>query len=147
MVLADDLTNFRDWWLANRPFNTPEKNVLSHVADTHGVVLFRQGPYQVELFNVKPNSTIPAHIHPNVDSYEVYVGGDIEFMREGELYKQHDIGGSIRIFPASWHGGNFGERGGCFLSIQKWLNETEPKFVGDDWDDANKNTSYKSSKI
>jgi len=142
----DDLTNFRDWWLANRPFNTPEKNVLSHVADTHGVVLFRQGSYQVELFNVKPNSIIPMHIHPNVDSYEVYVGGDVAFFCENEWHEPREIGRTIRVLPSAWHEAKFGERGGCFLSIQKWMNETEPKFIGNDWDGADKSLSYESSK-
>lgn len=143
---TDDLTEFKDWWLMHRPFIIPEKNMLSHVADTHGSVLYRDGQFQVELFNVRPNSTIPAHIHPNVDSFEVYVSGDIVFMRDGELVEQHVVGGSTRILPSCWHGGEFGERGGCFLSVQKWLNGVEPKFVGDDWDDAHKNNSYGDSK-
>lgn len=142
----DDLTAFMNWWMNLRPINTPTQNALSHVADTHGVVLYRQGQYQVELFNVKPNSEIPAHIHPNVDSYEVFVGGDIEFMRDGFWYKQEQIGANIRVTPNSWHGGKFGERGGCFLSIQKWLNDVEPKFVGDDWTGDDNSKSYKESR-
>ena len=129
----DDLENFKNWWLETRPFNTPQTNVLSHVADTYGVVLYRKKPYQVELFNVKPNSEIPAHIHPNVDSYEVFICGDINFMRDGSWQEGKILGDTIRVYPHTWHGGKFGERGGCFLSIQKWLNDVEPKFVGDDW--------------
>jgi quercetin dioxygenase-like cupin family protein len=144
--MYDDLAQFKDWWINARPINTPEVNALSHVAETHGVVLYRQGPYQVELFNVKPNSTIPLHIHPDVDSFEVFVGGDIEFICNGVSEKQNVLGGSTRVLPSSWHGGNFGKRGGCFISIQKWLNGVEPKFVGDNWAAEDNSLSYKESR-
>jgi hypothetical protein len=144
--MFDDLEQFKNWWLTNRPLNTPQENALSHVAETHGVVLYRQNPYQVELFNVKPNSEIPAHIHPNVDSFEVFIGGDIAFMCNDVWYSQDVIGASIRVLPNSYHGGKFGVRGGCFLSIQKWLNGVTPKFVGDDWADTNGTSSYKESR-
>jgi quercetin dioxygenase-like cupin family protein len=144
--MDDDLAQFKTWWENTRPINTPAVNSLSHVAETHGVVLYRQAPYQVELFNVKPNSEIPAHRHPNVDSFEVFLGGDIDFMCNGEWYGQNQIGASIRVYPSSLHGGKFGKRGGCFLSIQKWLNDVEPKFVGDDWNDEANNQSYAESR-
>lgn len=143
--MFDDLEEFKNWWMSSKPINTPMENALSHVADTHGVVLYRQIPYQVELFNVKPNSEIPPHIHPNVDSFEVFVGGDIEFMCNDVFYSDNNIGTAIRVYPQSWHGGKFGKRGGCFLSIQKWLNNIEPKFVGDDWVSNDNSKSYKES--
>ena len=142
----DDLESFKDWWLTKRPFNTPQDNILTHVAETHGVVLYRQKPYQVELFNVKPNSEIPSHKHPNVDSFEVYIGGDISFMCDNHWLDNMSIGQSIRVTPSTIHGGKFGERGGCFLSIQKWLNNKDPIFVGDDWTDLKNNQSYKASR-
>jgi hypothetical protein len=145
-MVYDDLEEFKNWWIKKRPFNTPQNNILSHVAETHGVVLYRQKPYQVELFNVKPNSVIPAHKHPNVDSFEVYVGGDISFMCDGVWHDQHQIGLDIRVYPDTLHGGKFGERGGCFLSIQKWLNDKDPVFVGDDWYDIENNKSYQDSR-
>lgn len=144
--MDDDLELFKEWWMKNRPFNTPETNALVHVGETHGVVLYRQDPYQVELFNVKPHSEIAAHIHPNVDSFEVYVGGDVEFMCDDVWYEQDSIGSSIRVLPSSWHGGKFGKRGGCFLSIQKWLNGEDPKFVGDDWVGKDDSKSYAESR-
>lgn len=144
-MTTDDLEDFKNWWLKLRPFNTPQTNILSHVADTYGVVLYRQKPYQVELFNVKPNSEIKLHIHPNVDSYEVFIGGDIDFVCDGVWQKVGPIGESIRVYPHAWHGGKFGKRGGCFLSIQKWLNNVDPKFVGDDWIAKDNSSSYGES--
>lgn len=145
MQTEDTLEEFLNWWLANRPFNTPQENELSHAADTHGVVLYRHEQYQVELFNVKPNSEIPRHIHPNVDSFEVYMGGDIEFSRNEEVFSQSTLGDSIRVKPNDWHGGKFGPRGGCFLSVQLWLNKVSPKFVGNDWKDTKGTPSYEES--
>ncbi len=138
----DDLENFRNWWMNHRPINTPAEKSLVSTPDTHGVVLYRQAPYQVELFTVRPNCEIPEHIHPNVDSYEVYVSGDIAFTLDGNVYTQHDCGASLRVPPSGVHGGKFGERGGCFISIQKWLNNVQPTFVGDDWVDGVSRKSY-----
>jgi hypothetical protein len=140
-MLIDDLTGFKDWWLANRPLNTPSDS-LTFFRETHGIALYRQPPYQVEMFIVRPNSSIEPHIHPNVDSYEVYMGGDINFMCEGNWFGDNILGAEIRVLPSSWHGGKFGERGGCFLSVQKWLNGIDPKFVGNDWHDSDNHTTY-----
>lgn len=126
----DDLTNFKSWWLSNRYFNPI---CMTNVADEHGMILYRENEYQVELFMMEPNSTIVPHIHPNVDSYEVYLCGDIRFMCNDIWYENNTLYSDIRILPNSWHGGEFGANGGAFLSVQKWLNGVEPKFVGDDW--------------
>lgn len=141
----DSLDEFKDWWLANRVINTPTDDSLNFVADTHGVVLFRHNEFQVELFVVKPNSEIKPHIHPNVDSFEVFISGDINFMCNDEWFDKNIIGLTIRVKPNSFHGGLFGENGGCFLSIQRWLNEVKPTFVGNDWADKESNLSYKDS--
>lgn len=122
---------------------TDEKCSLS------SVVLFRQGPFQVEMFTVLPReggSIVKEHGHPNVDSYEVYLCGEIKFTLQGKrvysdemvLQKSHDgsallCGQSIRVPPNVYHGGIFGEKGGSFLSIQHWLNGT-PTSVGLDWE-------------
>lgn len=143
--MFDDLENFKNWWMSNRPINTPKDSNV-YVAETHGIVLYRQDNYQVEMFSVRPNSEIEPHIHPNVDSFEVYISGDISFMCNGEWFSQNNIGDCIRVYPNSWHGGKFGEKGGCFLSIQKWLNNVSPKFVGDDWKDKKDTKSYAENR-
>jgi quercetin dioxygenase-like cupin family protein len=140
-MIFDDVEIFRNWWLNHRPINTPSDGVV-FVADTHGIVLYRQPPYQVELFMMKPNTEIKPHIHPNVDSFEVYMGGDVDFLCDDKRHVTNVLGDSIRVHPQSWHGGKFGPRGGCFLSVQKWLNGVNPTFVGNDWHDADSHTSY-----
>lgn len=140
----DDLAAFKDWWLNTRVINTPSDAKLVQYGACLGVVLYRHEQYQVQLFITPPNSKIEPHIHPNVDSYEVYVNGDIEFMCNDVWYRDTGdgvsrLGESIRVLPSSWHGGNFGERGGCFLSVQKWLNGVKPSSVGEDWHDKDNN--------
>ena len=135
----DDLEAFKVWWENTRPFSPPIEDPVTQAGAIYGVVLYRQAPYQVQLFIMPPNSSIEDHIHPNVDSFEVFVGGDIAFRCNGEEYAQNILGASIRVFPDSWHGGKFGERGGCFLSVQKWLNGVPPTSVGHDWHDASNN--------
>lgn len=142
----DDLTAFLQWWLATRPINTPVVSPTNFNGELSGVVLYRHNNYQVQLFIVQPNSTIEAHIHPNVDSYEVFVGGDINFMCDDTWYDQNVVGMHIRVKPSSWHGGKFGEKGGCFLSVQKWLNGVPPTSVGDDWHDKQNNVVGTANK-
>jgi len=142
----DDLEQFLNWWLNTRYINTPKEFPTNFNGTLSGAVLYRQDPYQVQLFIVQPNSDIKPHIHPNVDSFEVFVGGDIKFLCDDVEYEQNALGMSIRVKPNSWHGGKFGERGGCFLSVQKWLNGVFPTSVGDDWHDKNNNATGTASK-
>jgi hypothetical protein len=144
MSKKDDLTEFLEWFLENSPVSPPKDNPILHQADTTGLVLYRKDNFQVELFICKPFATIVQHVHPNVDSYEVQIAGDITFYCDGVL---RDTGGPVRVRPDSWHGGSFGPRGGSFMSVQKWLNGVEPKFVGDDWEDHIGSLNYHKSTL
>ena len=140
--MQDDLTEFLNWWLEHKPTCPPNEQAIIHQGDTTGVVLYRDGCFQVELFIVKPNVEIVQHIHPNVDSYEVHLAGNIDFYCEGILYNK---GVPVRVKPDAWHGGFFGPQGGSFLSVQKWINGVSPKFVGDDWVAHDKSVNYNES--
>jgi len=138
----DDLTAFADWWLTNRPVRPPPDAITTYDNMT-GTCLYRSGCYQVQMFTARPNSSAPSHVHPNVDSYELYLSGDLDFVINGVIYKHADIATNpipVRIYPSYWHEGITGEAGGCFLSIQKWLNGVPPTCVGNDWIDVNGNT-------
>jgi len=135
----DDLEAFLHFWMVNKQIIPPETTPTNHNGSLSGCVLYRDGQYQVQLFIVKPNSEIPPHIHPNVDSYEVYLSGDINFMCNDKWFNQNKFGSYIRVKENSYHGGKFGERGGCFLSVQKWLNGVEPTSVGENWHDKEDN--------
>jgi hypothetical protein len=138
-MMFDSLAIFKDWWMTNRPINVPEDGI-NFFDKVSGLVLFRQDEFQVELFITQPMTTGLSHIHPNVDSFEVHLGGDISFKAYGQIFDQNKLGDFIRITPDCWHGGDFNERGGAFLSIQKWLNGVKPSTIVTDWLDIDHNT-------
>lgn len=143
----DDLEQFRDWWLTHRPINTFEGSKPCYHASIAGTVLYRQYPYQVQLFITPPNTVIEEHVHPNVDSFEVYINGDIMFTCNGYVFDKPKIGESIRVKTHYWHGGKTGPMGATFLSIQKWLNGTQPSSVANDWHDHGNQTSGNEANI
>lgn len=145
----DDLERFADWFLKSSTViaGVPLHGAVSRIEDVTSVLMYRDGPYQVQMFIVPPNYIIPEHTHPNVDSFEVYMGGQIRFSHQGkwliseEEFNQAGPGGSpqaagrtIRVRPDDLHGGTFGPGGGVFLSIQHWLNGVEPHCVAADYD-------------
>jgi len=135
----DDLAAFASWWLQTRAFKPPF-DAITVYGNMTGMVLYRDGCYQVQMFMAQPNSVAPSHIHPNVDSYELFLSGDLDFIIDGIKYSHKDaIGYSapVRIYPSYWHEGITGPLGGAFLSMQKWLNNTPPSCVGKDWVDVN----------
>ena len=144
MSKKDDLTEFLEWWLANKPICPPNNNAIVQEGDLFGVVVYRKEQFQVELFIGKPNISIVQHIHPNVDSYEVHLAGNIDFYCDGILYNK---GTPVRVKPDAWHGGFFGPEGGSFLSVQKWLNGIKPSFVGNDWKDNIGSLNYDNSTL
>jgi len=141
-----DLTTFMNWWFSNnRPVNIPLDNPVNIYDDFSNDVdakkitcinLYRSGAYQVQLIVVPPNSTIRQHIHPNMDSYEVYNSGSLEVEVDGIV---HGPGACppIRVLPTSWHGAPkenvLAIEGGSFYSVQKWLNGHLPSCAGADW--------------
>ncbi len=143
----DDLTTFLEWWIdAGQRINTPLERSIHFVENLTSTCIYRHEPFQVELVTVKPNTYIPPHTHPNVDSYEVALRG-IEFYSDGKTVlpmwfaNQKDPNSNlsiahynvVRVLPSSEHSAKAGPEGGCFLSVQQWLNGVEPSAVGMDW--------------
>lgn len=139
----DELTMFADWWLQNRPLRPPI-DFYSRVGGNTGTVVFRHQQLQVQLFLNDPNSEIVDHTHPNVDSFEVYIAGDVYFRHNGNALLTPEIiaamtperllGTKLRILPNDVHGATVGPSGGSFISIQHWLNGVLPSSVHLDWD-------------
>ncbi len=141
----DDLEQFMRWWMNSRPLQVPGLNALSFYDKATGIVIYRQAPFQVQLFIAQPEKRLIEHTHPNVDSYEVWIHG-MEFthngvmqisLADGEKLNPQGIplayGTPIRVRPSDVHGGIGGANGGAFLSIQKWLNGVQPTCVAADW--------------
>lgn len=145
---SDPLESFLNWFKDESPkFGLiPLLNAVHKIEDVTSVTWLRHEQFQVQLFIVPPNYVIPEHTHPNVDSFEFYLGGQSKFslfgewiVDEDEIKLPSDFGlsrireMSIRVLPNSPHGGVFGPSGGVFMSIQHWLNGIEPHCVSSDY--------------
>src|SRR5215211_1000667 len=125
----------------------PFSGAVSKIQDVTAILLYRKDQFQVQMFAVLEGTIIPEHTHPNVDSIEVYVGGNIMFSHSGKyifpkgevaaltgpLGRANKRGSTIRVRPNDVHGGVFGDGGGVFLSVQHWLNGVKPHCVSADY--------------
>jgi hypothetical protein len=142
----DQLDAFFRWWQAHNVYKPPREGpVMQHNDCSTSTVVYRSGQFQVQQVVLKPNSEIPDHIHPNVDSIELYGAGDIVFRRNDEKPFVGVNSGidCLRILPTDWHGGTFGPRGGVFFSVQHWLKGS-PDFIIDDWKPRDPNERRKN---
>lgn len=89
----------------------------------------RASPYQIELVSVLPGTVIPPHRHPDVDSIDILVSGDILIDVDGvtiaadyssERRAEFLYGKGLRISSDAMHGGIAGNQGAFFLSCQRW---------------------------
>ncbi len=145
----DQLEKFCDSFLKQAPVigAVPFAGAVSMIENVTSILLYRQDPFQVQMFAAPAGTVIPEHTHPNVDNIQVYVGGNIRFSHSGKyLYAEEELfamdtplglanrrGFSIRVLPNDIHGAVFGEGGGVFLSVQQWLNGVKPHCVGADY--------------
>ena len=141
------LEDYLDWMMNKMPFygSIPYKNPIWMVENVTSVLIHRERDLQTQMFIVPPDTIIPEHTHPNVDSFEVYGGGEIYFTHGGKfvsdkkLVKENEHkncylrGVTIRVKPNDKHGGTFGKEGGIFFSVQKWLNGVQPHCVASDY--------------
>jgi hypothetical protein len=148
------LDSFTRWYINNlkngKMLLMPIFDSVSRVGTNSGIVVYRNEQLQVQLWMVDPSSNIVEHTHPNVESYEVYFGSQMYFMKEGKLvlseediinlennfdaYKNKTLYDCIKINTDTKHSGYSGPKGGAFLSIQHWKNGIKPSSVEKDWD-------------
>lgn len=117
---------------------------VSEILPGLGITLFRKDQFQIQQFVFRPNTEIIEHAHPNVESVEMYICGDMRLTLNGKEVFNYDAGetkpdgtcpknGGLLYLPAgAVHGGSIGPRGGCFLSLQYWING-KPKPIHLDW--------------
>jgi len=141
-IPSDPLLDFAHQYLRDHPVCSDfiGHGPLSRIGAVSGQLLYREGPYQVEVFSVPPDYIVPAHTHPDVDSIEVYLSGSIKFSHSGSFVFQTEQtvrgpdDGSyawrmLRIRPQDMHGAVTGTSAARFISIQHWLNGTPPTSV------------------
>ena len=116
------LEKYLDWLVKNMPIygSIPYKNPIWMVENVTSVLIHRERDLQTQMFIAPPHTIIPEHTHPNVDSYEVYGGGEIYFTHSGKpAYDEKLVaenkynncglrGTTIRVKPNDKHGGTVG---------------------------------------
>ena len=140
----DDLKEFKNWFLKHNTIEVPYDNPLMFIDGIAGITLYKKKPYQVQLFICEPNTEITEHSHPNIDSYEMFLYG-MEFSHKGKtiidkrmsMLRKKNIprlaNVTLRIKPNDIHGALSSNKGGSFISIQKWINDLNPTHVSKDW--------------
>jgi hypothetical protein len=142
-----DVVGFKDWWLKSGcPIRPPFKDAVYTTDISHTLVLYRVGPYQVELCTCKANSQAPLHCHPGVDSYFIYLTGNIDFglsdgsftdsaalQKEGKGGAHMLLGQGAHAMSGALHTLKVKEEGGAFLSFEKWNTKT-PDSVTVNWE-------------
>jgi hypothetical protein len=144
-----DVQAFAEWWLAHKPFRPQFHSVNAPAHGVAGVVLYRDGPFQVQLFTFQPNVLITPHRHGHIDTIVHYVTGEVFFFINGKetlpradfatdetglaLLNFREGGCMIRVRPSDWHGATIGAAGGAFMSIQHWL-DGKPQLTELDWE-------------
>lgn len=142
-----NLAAFARWFMAQPPtsWRVPQQPIYQFDMQggaARGVVLYREGRYQAELFIVTQSGVFPEHSHPNVDSIEVLIAGNIEFIVRGrsmfrpEVLAKHPpkLGTMIGVGAGVSHGAILHEGGGAFISLQRWRESVPITSVGIDWD-------------
>lgn len=143
------LEEFVSWYVKNRfPIRPPWQDPVYVTDISMSYVLFRQGQYQVELYLVKPNTRSPEHSHPGVENVILCLGGDINFSHDNvfhDLSKYHTGPGKNgitsqlfgyagkKLTPENTHALQVGNRGGAFLSIERWKDGAEVNSVTVNW--------------
>lgn len=140
-----DVVEFATWFVNRRfagiiPFMRSESINFGPIART---VLYRSGCFQVEMWVVWPGETsFPEHLHPDVDTVEIHLSGDIHFTLNGKPVDSNlalSIDGdnslaAIRIRHTDVHQASAGTGGAIFLSCQHWLHDVPPASVALNWD-------------
>lgn len=144
-----ELSKFRRWFMREGPRfgEVPWHNAVTDIHGVVGIQWYRKPPFQVQLFIATVPYIIPEHVHPNVDSYELMIGGKFLPSREGKWVTSPERlaiaeagevnpyqGKVVLVLSDTVHGALIGEGGATFMSIQHWKNGVEPHCIGRDYD-------------
>ena len=134
------------WLMAGCPIRPPFKDAIFTTDIAWSVVLYRAGSYQVELYICKANTEAPFHCHPGVDSFFIFLGGNIDSGREDKTFTDLSqfqrprpdgahclLGFETSALNGALHSLRVGPEGGAFLSFEKW-NDKEPTSVAVNWE-------------
>jgi len=142
------LEEFADWYKKEGfPIRPPFEDPVYVTDISYSYVLFREGQYQAELYLVRPNTSSPDHSHPGVENIIMIWGGDIHTRQNGKFvdlsteYQEPSPLGTNRLFgvcgekldDTQTHALIVGNKGGAFLSLEKWPEGVTPNSVTINW--------------
>lgn len=131
----ETLEEFAEWYKSNGfPIRPPFEDPVYVTDISYSYVLFREGQYQAELYLVRPNTSSPDHSHPGIENIIMVWGGNVHTRQNGEVfdysehYKEARADGTNKLFGMSsskltedqTHALIAGDKGGAFLSLEKW---------------------------
>jgi hypothetical protein len=138
---------FSQWWLKHKIIRPPFLDGIFYTDIAASLILFRNGPFQVELYISKPDTEAPFHSHPGVDSVLMYLTGNMNFGLDykvndySDLQKPHEkykdshcmLGKHIFLKDGDPHNLITKKEGGAFFSFEKW-KERIPTSVTVNWE-------------
>ena len=142
------LEEFAQWYKDNGfPVRPPFEDLVYVTDISYSYVLFREGQYQAELYLVSPNTSSPEHSHPGVENIVMIWGGNVHTVQNGKLldysehYKESAENGTNKLFGMcskkltddQTHALIAGDKGGAFLSLEKWPEGVRPDSVTINW--------------
>jgi|HubBroStandDraft_1064217.scaffolds.fasta_scaffold32872_5 hypothetical protein len=138
------LEEFTAWWLRESPM-LPPVGAYNVVNGNVGLTLYRDGPFQVQLWTFPPRAEIVDHKHPDVDTILVRVAGRFRLRRNGRVIPLRESGRAEWRGLKTWtdiiaaedlHGVTVGPTGGAFLSITERKDGRAPESVHLVWEGA-----------
>jgi len=128
LVIPDTWKNvedFADWWFRNgMPIKFQESSEVFLSDDATSIALFRKGRFQVELYLIHPNPTVPVHEHPDVEVIKARLDGKRYPYLSNTLHNNEAHGAGLRLEAE--------DKGYPLLAIQHWLTR-DPTTVASMW--------------
>jgi len=138
---------FMEWWVKEKIIRPPFLDGIFFTDIAASIVLFRNGPFQVEMYISKPDTESPYHSHPGVDSLLMYLTGNLVFGKDNqqidlsEFQRPRDnepdvhflLGKFDILEPNQLHNLKTMSEGGAFFSFEKW-NDRIPNSVTVNWE-------------
>lgn len=128
----NSIEDFAAWYKVNKFPIRPVDDPVYVTEISMSYVLFREGQFQAELYLVKPHTGSPEHSHPGVENIIMVWGGDIGtaldnvapaiFGNQGPTIRENNT-----------HALHAGNRGGAFLSLERWEEPLKPTSVTIRW--------------
>lgn len=145
--MFDELAMFAQWYMSQN-WNIPmcPMEGYQQVGPFTGLILFREGQFQVQMWLCPPGAEAKEHFHRNVDTIQIYLSGEIWIQVNGAWHAQPDQpfgtlpdgtcsarGHWARVRPYERHLFKIGPKGGAFLTIERWVGGVTPGKMEEDW--------------